>query len=147
MADAQMSRAQRLTVYIIVGAIWLSGCLWLYLDKFFSQRGEFGTTPNFLQPPLLLVHGVLALFGLYLFGYISARHVVHWWPARTRRLGGGTLAAILIILVLSGFVLFFVSDDDTQHFAVLTHDVLGVAVTLFAMQHWFTRQRSRVGGT
>jgi hypothetical protein len=137
-----MSKRERLTVYIVVGSLWLSGCLWLGLDQFFSHTGPFGSTPNFLEPPLLLIHGVLALLGLYLFGYISARHVVRWWPGGMRRLSGGTFAAMLVILTLSGFLLFFVSDDQTQHAAVLIHDVLGLAIALFALQHWFTRQAS-----
>ena len=135
-----MSRGERLTVYTVVGALWLSGLLWLCLDQFFSEPGPFGSTPNFLQPPLLLIHGILALFGLYLFGYVSARHVVRWWPERVRRLSGGTFAAILIGLTLSGFVLFFVSDDQSQHVAVLIHDVLGLSSVIFAIQHWFMRQ-------
>jgi hypothetical protein len=139
VAAAQMSKRERLTVYIVVGALWLSGCVWLGLDQFFSHPGEFGTTPNFLQPPLLLLHGVLALFGLYLFGYMTARHVVRWWPGRMRRISGGTFAAMLATLTLSGFVLFFVSDDQSQHIAVLIHDVLGIAIVVFAIQHWFIR--------
>jgi hypothetical protein len=140
VVDVRMSKRERLTVYTVVGTLWLSGCLWLGLDQFFSSVGPFGSTPNFLEPPLLLLHGVLALFGLYLFGYISAHHVVRWWPGRMRRLSGGTFAGMLIVLTLSGFVLFFVSDDQTQHMAVLIHDVLGLAIGIFALQHWLTRQ-------
>jgi len=138
---ARMPKAQRLTVYLIAGALWFSGCLWLCLDQFFSEPGQFGTTPNFLEPPLLLLHGVLSLFGLYLFGYISAHHVVRWWRAGLRRLSGGSLAAILAVLTLSGFALFFISDDQWQHLLVDTHDVLGIAITAFALQHWLFRRR------
>jgi hypothetical protein len=140
---ARMSKTQRLTVYLIVGALWLSGCSWLCLDQFFSEVGQFGRTPNLLQPPLLLLHGVLALLSLYLFGYISSHHVVRWWRGRLRRLSGGSLAAILAVLTLSGFLLFFVSDDQWQHLFVDTHDVLGVAVTAFALQHWLFARRAR----
>jgi hypothetical protein len=140
---ARMSKAQRLTIYLIVGALWLSGCLWLGLDQFFSEASQFGTTPNFLQPPLLLLHGILALLGLYLFGYLSAHHIVRWWLSGLRRLSGGSLATILGVLTLSGFGLFFVSDDQWQHIFVDTHDVLGIAVTAFALQHWLFARRAR----
>jgi cytochrome b561 len=136
----RMSKALRLVVYIILGALWLSGCLWLLLDQFFSQAGQFGSTPNFLQPPLLLLHGVLALCSLYLLGYVSAHHVVRWWRRGLRRLSGGSLATILAILTLGGFALFFVSDDEWQHWLVETHDLLGIAVTAFALQHWLFRR-------
>jgi hypothetical protein len=140
---ARMSKAQRLTVYSIVGALWLSGCLWLCLDQFFSQAGQFGRTPNSLQPPLLLLHGVVSLFSLYLFGYISTHHVLRWWRGDLRRLSGGSLATILAVLTLTGFALFFVSDDQWQHLLADTHDVLGLAVTAFALQHWLFRRRIR----
>jgi hypothetical protein len=137
----RMSKRQRLAVYGVVGALWASGCLWLCLDQFFAKRGQFGSIPNPLEPPLLLIHGILAILSLYLFGWLTARHVVRWWPGRLRRLGGGSLAAFLALLVVSGFALFFVTDDEWQHISRLIHDVLGLAVTLFAIQHWFFLNR------
>jgi hypothetical protein len=138
-----MPRAQRLAVYWIVGVLWLSGCAWLALDLALAKRGPFGTAPHPLQPPLLLAHGVVAILGMYLFGWIGARHVLYWWPARLRRLGGVILAALIGLLGVSGFVLFFVSDDETQRIAAVLHEVLGVAVTVFAVQHWFLARRGR----
>jgi hypothetical protein len=139
----RMSRGQRLTVYLLVGALWLSGCLWLGLDQFFAKRGQFGVTPNPLESPILLLHGVISILGMYLFGWITARHVVRWWPAGLRRLSGGALAALLAVLTLSGFALFFLSDDAWQHIAAVIHEVLGLGVTVFAIQHWFFSRRRR----
>jgi hypothetical protein len=50
---------------------------------------------------------------------------------------------LLIALSLSGFALFFVSDDLWQRMAKLTHEVLGVGITLFAVQHWLVGRRVR----
>jgi hypothetical protein len=44
---------------------------------------------------------------------------------------------------LSGFALFFLSDDGLQHIAAVIHEVLGLGVTLFAIQHWFLGRRRR----
>ena len=46
----RMPRRQRAVVYVIVGALWISGCAWLWLDQFAAQRGPFGSTPHPLQP-------------------------------------------------------------------------------------------------
>jgi len=135
-----MPRAQRLAVYWIVGVLWLSGCAWLALDLMFAKRGPFGAAPHPLQPPLLLVHGVVAILSMYLFGWIGARHVLYWWPAGQRRLGGAVLAATVALLGVSGFLLFFLSDDNAQRIAAVVHEVLGVAVTVFALQHWLSRR-------
>jgi hypothetical protein len=137
-----MARRPRLAVYLLVGALWLSGCAWLCLDNFFARRGPFGMAAHPLEPPMLLAHGVIAILSMYLFGWITARHVLRWWSAGLRRVSGGALAAFIVLLVVSGFALFFLTDDQWQHAAALTHDVLGVAVALFAIQHWFFRRRA-----
>ena len=137
----RMPRRRRFAVYLIVGALWLTGCLWLYLDEFRAQHDQFGATPHPLESPMLLLHGILAILSMYLFGWISARHILRWWSGGLRRLSGGTLTAALVVLVVSGFALFFLVDDQLQHSAALIHDVLGLAVTVFAIQHWFFRKR------
>ena len=69
---------------------------------------------------------------------MSGRHVPRWWPEGARGMSGGAFAAMIAFLTLSGFVLFFVSGDVSQHIAALTHDVLGLGIVVFAIQHWFT---------
>jgi hypothetical protein len=137
----RMPRRARLAVYGMFGTLWLSGCVWLVLNQYFESRGPFGRTPHPWEPAILLVHGVAAILSMYVFGWISARHVRRWWAARMRRVSGGILAAGFALLVLSGFALFFVSDDEWQHVAAAAHDVAGLAITGFAIQHWFFSRR------
>lgn len=137
----RMSMRRRLAVYLILGTLWLSGLAWLVLNQFFESRGPFGMIPNPWRPPVLLVHGVLAILSMYLLGWVTARHVIRLWPGRLRRLSGGALAALLALLALSGFALFFVSDDRWQHLAAVAHDVLGLGITVLAIQHWFVARR------
>lgn len=136
-----MRRRPQAAVYLIMGALWVTGCGWLLLDQFIAARGPFGKTPHPLEQPLLLIHGITSVLSMYLLGWISVRHVLRWWRGGLRRLSGGVLAAMLALLVVSGFALFFVSDDRWQYVAALIHEVLGVAVTVFAIQHWFFYQR------
>jgi hypothetical protein len=137
----RMPRRPRFTIYLVMGGLWLTGCWWLALDLLVAKRGPFGATPHPLEPPLLLIHGVAAIFATYVLGWIGARHVVRWWVGGLRRISGIGLALFLAILAVTGFALFFVSDDEWQHAAALVHEVLGVAVTVFAVQHWFYRRR------
>lgn len=136
-----MPMRKRLAVYGVLGLLWLSGCAWLVLDQFFESKGQFGAMPNAWQPPILLLHGVIAILSMYLLGWVTARHVLRWWPARLRRLSGGALATLFVLLTLSGFALFFVSDDRWQHLAALVHDVIGLGITVFSIQHWFFARR------
>jgi hypothetical protein len=133
----RFSRGQRLTIYGMVGALWLTGGAWLVLHQFFTRRGPFGALPHPLEPTMLTSHGVLAISGMYLFGWITARHVLRWWPGRVRRWTGGGLAGLLAVLIVSGFALFFLTEDDWQRYAAWTHEALGLAVILFALPHWF----------
>jgi hypothetical protein len=137
----RLSPAQRLSIYGIVGALWLTGSAWLILDQFFTRHGTFGATPHPLEAPLLLLHGIIAILSMYSFGWITARHVLRWWPGRVRRWSGGGLAAFIAVLIVSGFALFFLTNDEWLHYSAVSHEVLGLAVTLFALRHWFYRRR------
>jgi hypothetical protein len=140
-AHHRMPAMQRAIVYFILGALWLSGCWWLCLDQFFSKHGEFGITPHPWEPTILLLHGVIAILSMYLLGWISAQHILRWWPRRMRRLSGGVFAAFLVLLGFSGFALFFLADDRWQHGAALAHDILGLAVTVSGVQHGLFARR------
>jgi hypothetical protein len=137
IVEDRMPVAQRYAVYAVFGALWLSGCLWLLLHEYFAKPDEFGAARAPFEPTALLVHGVLALVATYLLGWIAARHVAQAWRDGRRRASGGAYSACVAALVLSGFALFFVSDDRWQHLCALAHDVLGLAFTVFAAQHWF----------
>jgi hypothetical protein len=87
------------------------------------------------------MHGIIAILSMYLFGWITARHVMRWWPAGMRRVSGGGLAAFIAILIVSGFALFFLTDDGWIRYSAVSHEVLGLAVTVFAIRHWIYRRR------
>jgi hypothetical protein len=140
-----MRRRQRLTIYLFGGVLWASGVLWLVLDQFFASQEQFGRTPHPLEPPVLLIHGLLAIASAYALGWISARHVLQWWTAGLRRWSGGLFAALTVTLSVSGFALFFISDDQWQRVFQLMHEWLGVAIVLFALQHWFVGTRGAYG--
>jgi hypothetical protein len=136
-----MPAPKRWAIYLVLGTLWISGCGWLVLDQFLGSRGEFGRIPNPWEPVILLGHGIIAILSMYLLGWVTARHVLRWWPGRLRRVSGGVLTAFFLLLSVSGFALFFVSDDRWQRLAAVAHDGLGLGVTVFAIQHWFFARR------
>jgi len=137
-----MSARQRAAIFVVFGGVWLTGCAWLCLNQFFATRGPFGTTPHPWAPALLSAHAIISILGMYLLGWLSARHIVQWWAARRRRTSGAALSALLVLLVASGFALFFLTSDRGQRVAALSHDLLGLAITVFALQHWFFVHRT-----
>ncbi len=139
--NRSMSRADRLALYVAFGLLWASGIWWLVLNTWFTVPGEFGVSPHAWAAPLLLAHGVLAVPALWLIGWIAARHSTPQWKARLRRCSGGMFAAVLLLLSVSGFGLFFLTNDVGQRITALTHEWIGVLFTLFVVEHWYFGRR------
>jgi hypothetical protein len=141
MERRRMPPALRRTVYVGVSALWLSGGALLVLQLFFRRTDEFGLARHPLEPGLLTLHGVLAVLGLYLLGWLSARHVGEAWRLAERRSSGVTLLATLGILALSGFALFFLTGDALRAGAAGLHDWLGALALVPALAHWLVPRR------
>jgi hypothetical protein len=142
-ASRLMSTAERCLVYVAFALLWVSGCGWLVLNSFYQVTGEFGLSPHPWQPPLLLVHGLLAVPAIYLIGWVAARHASINWRASLRRSSGSAFSAVLLVLSVSGFALFFLTDDRAQRLAALTHEGIGLAFTLFALEHWLFGRKEK----
>lgn len=137
----------RLTIYFVFGGVWLTGCTWLALHVYFETPDEFGVARHPWEPTLLWIHGVLSIALAYVFGWIMARHASEAWRQHKRRISGGLLTVVLAVLSISGFLLFFVTSDALQLQSARVHEVIGVLVTLFAIEHWrVLNGRSRDGG-
>jgi FtsH-binding integral membrane protein len=126
----------RYSIYFAFGGLWLSGCGWLLLHQFFESPTEFGEARHPWEPAVLLIHGILSVATAYLFGWIMARHATEAWTLHKRRISGSLLTTLLVVLAISGFALFFLSDDAWQARSAQVHEVLGLLVTLFAVEHW-----------
>ena len=126
----------RYCVYLGFGGVWLTGCVWLALHLFFETPDEFGIARHPLEPTLLWIHGVLSIAIAYLFGWIMARHASEAWRQQKRRVSGGLLTTVIVVLSVSGFALFFLTESTWQTQSARIHEILGVAVTLFAVEHW-----------
>ena len=139
---APMSRALRTTILAVCAALWLSGALWLLLHFSFAQHNEFGALPNPWEAPLMRVHGLIAVAGVFLFGWIAAGHIVARWSASANRASGLWLAGSAIVLVLSGYALYY-ATGAMQAGASLVHEVLGVLAIFAALAHWLRIRAGR----
>jgi hypothetical protein len=126
----------RYSVYVGFGVVWVTGCAWLVLHLFFETPDEFGIARHPLEPTVLWIHGVSSIAVAYLFGWLMARHASEAWRQQKRRVSGGLLTAVLLVLSASGFALFFLTDSTWQEQSTRVHEILGVAVTMFAVEHW-----------
>jgi heme A synthase len=130
----------RQSVYVSLGALWLTGCGWLVLHYFFQSQGDFGPAPHPWQPPLLVVHGVLAAAATFLVGWISGVHVGERWGRRSSRTSGLILLALLGLLILTGVGIYYAGWETARNVISALHELAGAFVIVPALLHWLSKR-------
>lgn len=115
----------------------------MLLHYCFQQVSDFGKMPNRWEPSLIRVHGILAIACVFLFGWLTSRHIVEAWRQRHKRSSGIFLLVAVTLLVLSGYSLYYLSDDAPRHGIAVIHQVIGVASAILALVHWLKRFSKR----
>jgi hypothetical protein len=131
----RMSLGLRSAVIAAFGGLWFTGCLWLLLHYFSAQPTDFGPVENPWSPVILRIHGWIAISGVFLLGWITARHVSDRWPQMVKRASGISMATVAVILALTGYALYY-TTDRLHDLAGVTHEIIGVAAFLLALTHW-----------
>jgi disulfide bond formation protein DsbB len=135
-----MRRKLRLSTYLIGGALWLTGVLWLLFHYFLARQGEFGLQPHPLERWWLSLHGLAAFVTLWQFGLLWGRHILSGWESRRRRWSGATLFGLLLLLVLTGYLLYYPPSEGALAPVGLVHWLLGLALgVVFLVHRYWTR--------
>jgi len=137
-----VSNSLRALIFSAGALLWLSGVVWLALHYGFAQRSAFGPLPNPWEPGVMRVHGLLAVAGVFLLGWITAGHVTERWRNRARRFSGLVLTTSAAVLILSGYALYYTTGSPHEVTA-FAHEALGVAVLIAALAHWWRRRAAR----
>jgi len=132
----KMSPAFRSALIWVFGLLWVTGCLWLVLHFVFEQRTDFGVIANPWEPTAIRVHGLLAVAGVFMLGWITSQHVIEALSQARNRGTGISLAAIGAILVLSGYALYYVTGDTLRGNIALLHEAIGAPAIFIAVLHW-----------
>ncbi|WP_176590289.1 hypothetical protein [Sphingobium sp. EM0848] len=124
------------------GLLWGTGAAWLILHNFFQIEGEFGPEANPAEPWLLRMHGAAMLVTILALGSLLVVHVWRGWTYRSQRLLGGVMTALSTILILTGYLLYYLTEDGLRGNAALIHWLLGImALPLFVLHY---RQGKRI---
>lgn len=135
VAPLRMTPGLRASVFGVCALLWSSGIAWLVLHLGFEPRNEFGTLPHPWEPTLMRVHGLLAVAGVFLLGWLGAGHILERWRRARNRTSGWVLMGCAVLLVLTGYALYY-SVGALHNSSAWVHEWLGVATLIVALAHW-----------
>jgi hypothetical protein len=113
----------RRVFYFAFGILWGSGGLWLLIEWF--KDPELGPARTLLQTASMKLHGAAMLLYLALLGTLMT-HIRRGNALKANRLSGFSIIALNVVLALSGWLLYYVSDDIAREWSSKIHWIIGV---------------------
>ncbi|HVO96139.1 MAG TPA: hypothetical protein VMT22_25005 [Terriglobales bacterium] len=110
--------------YSVFGILWGSGALWLLIEWF--KDPELGAVRTLLQTFSMKVHGATMLVYLALLGSLLT-HIRRGTALKANRLSGFSTIALNGILALSGWMLYYASEDAFRQWSSTVHWTIGLA--------------------
>lgn len=122
-------------VYVVTGALVVTGILWLVLHYFFASAGEFGGVMHPLEPWVLRLHGAAAMAGLVVYGSLLPVHIQRAWSVRRNIVLGIGLVCLMLLLTLTGYLLYYAGGEQTRPVISTLHWLVGLAVPALLVWH------------
>ena len=141
--SARLARWQIWLLTISGSLLWLSGAAWLLLHYYGQVEGEFGVETNPLEPWMLKIHGAALIPALLGIGGLFIAHIPKGWKDYRQRLIGLALAVPIVLLILSGYMLYYVGDDDVRGWTSLIHWAFGLAIPILFIWHYVSRTEAQ----
>lgn len=132
-ARARLPARREALLHAVIATLWLSGVAWLVFHHFVRMAGEFGELPHPLEAWWLRLHGAAVFVLLWLLGVLWPTHLLPAWRSR-RRASGIVLATLLAVLTLSGWLLYYGSEQARDAVSLL-HWTVGLAFALPMLWH------------
>lgn len=120
--------------YSVFGVLWGSGALWLLVEWF--KEPELGAARTLLQTFSMKIHGATMLIYLAMLGTLLM-HVRRAVALKANRLSGFSVIALNGILALSGWLLYYGTDDALREWSSLVHWTIGLAALPLLCGHVF----------
>jgi hypothetical protein len=143
MAGPLMPPRRKWGVWLVAGAIWTTGLIWLGLHYFAPAQGQFGPEANPAEPWILRAHAAAAFASIWTLGLLWAVHVTPGWGRKRKRWSGGLVFGVGVLLVASGYLLYYVGDEGLRSGVSLLHWGVGLAALPFFLMHTWRRTALR----
>ena len=121
--------------YITFIFVFLTGIVWLYFDNYVLIETVIGHAKHPLQKWLMKGHGFAAIFFTALLGLIYGVHIKRVWPMQKRRNSGLILVGLILVVSVTGFLLYYTSDEAFRWWSATTHWVLGLSIPMVLIRH------------
>jgi len=139
---SRLPRSRRVAIYTIGAGVWFTGVLWLLFHYVVVHRDPFGPTVSPLEPWWLALHGAFAFGAIWIFGVLWGVHIPAGWSGRKRHLSGGLLVCLFVWLIISGYLLYYVGDEQLRAATSLTHWLIGLVVPTGFLAHRLKRRQN-----
>ena len=126
---------QQWFLYVVGSVLTLSGALWVYFHYFVRIEGEFGPIHHPSEPVMLTAHGLSAALMMIGFGTVMPGHIARAWKMNRNMWTGIIFFTLMILLSLSGYFLYYLSDESLREITSMLHWILGLVFPLVAGIH------------
>jgi hypothetical protein len=127
----------RRLLYGAFGILWSSGALWLVIEWF--KGSELGVTRTPLQTLSMKIHGASMLIYLGMLGSLMT-HVRRGMALKANRISGFSVIGLNGVLLLTGWLLYYASDDALRWWSSTIHWTVGIGSLALLCGHvWLGR--------
>lgn len=144
MLHLRTAKLARWQVRLLTGSgsvLWITGAAWLALHFFGQRQGEFGPETNPAEPWMMRLHGAALIAALLGAGGLLVAHVWRGWLYRSQRLHGLALLIAASVLILTGYGLYYASDEWGRPVISVVHWALGLATLPLFLWHYLSGRR------
>lgn len=131
----EIDKTYRFIFYILSFSIFLTGFIAIILHYFFITETDFEIIPSPYVVHFINLHGLIAPFFLIIFGSLFPLHIQRAIKAKINFASGIMLLITLITLIVSGYYLYYCSDDYLRYFVKNYHMWLGLMIPVFLFFH------------
>lgn len=137
----RLSRRHKIAFYTVLGVVFASGAIWIWLHYFAQSDNEFGASPT--QTWVLTIHGLFAAASLLVIGSLLPLHVKYAWRAHRNRTNGIFFVSIVGLLILTGYALYYIGNEQLRAWTSWTHIIVGLAFPCLLILHIWRGRASR----
>lgn len=136
----RLTPMRRMALYLVGIGLWMTGGMWLIAHYFLIRQGQFGPEHNGLEFSSLAAHGAFAFAALFLFGLMWGVHIIAGWKSLRKRWSGSLLFGVIAWLIVSGYLLYYLRNDEMLSTVALLHWAVGLACPVPFIVHCFARE-------